>query len=89
MAALIENLLMLARVTQSDVKFDHVDLSSVARSSAGRLQRAQPERAIEVVIAEGLVVRGDGRLLGIVFDNLLGNSWKFTTSSATTVPAST
>ena len=29
-------------------------------------------------IAEGLADQGDGRLLQVVLDNLLSNSWKFT-----------
>jgi light-regulated signal transduction histidine kinase (bacteriophytochrome) len=43
-----------------------------------RLQQSEPQRAVELVIPEGLIARGDSRLLGIVFDNLFGNAWKFT-----------
>ncbi len=44
----------------------------------------EPARTIDVTIAEGMQATGDARLLGIVFDNLLGNAWKFT--SKTTAP---
>ncbi len=78
MAQLIENLLMLAQLTQSEIRRERVDLTRLALASAARLQDDQPERQIEIVIADGLFARGDGRLLGMVFDNLLGNAWKFT-----------
>lgn len=78
MAQLIENLLMLARVTQSDLRRERVDLSALARTAGARLQSAHSSRQVELRITEDLVGDGDGRLLGIVFDNLLGNSWKFT-----------
>jgi light-regulated signal transduction histidine kinase (bacteriophytochrome) len=78
MAQLIENLLMLAQLTQSDIRRDRVDLTSLAHASVTRLQDTHSEREIEIVIADGLIARGDGRLLGIALDNLLGNAWKFT-----------
>jgi light-regulated signal transduction histidine kinase (bacteriophytochrome) len=78
MAQLIENLLMLAQLTQSEIRRERVDLTRLAHASVTRLQDNQPEREIEIVIADGLFAYGDGRLLGIAFDNLLGNAWKFT-----------
>jgi light-regulated signal transduction histidine kinase (bacteriophytochrome) len=78
MAQLIEDLLMLARVTQSELRRDQVDLSQLARSTVARLQGAQPDREVDVRIADGLVAHGDGRLLAIAIENLLSNAWKFT-----------
>lgn len=78
MAQLIDDLLTLARVTRSELRRERVDLSALARAAIGRLQRAQPHRRPEVVVQEGLVGEGDPRLLAVVFDNLLGNAWKFT-----------
>jgi light-regulated signal transduction histidine kinase (bacteriophytochrome) len=78
MAQLIENLLMLAQLAQSEIRREQVDLTRLARASVARLQDTHPERQIEIVIADGLFTHGDARLLGIVFDNLLGNAWKFT-----------
>jgi light-regulated signal transduction histidine kinase (bacteriophytochrome) len=78
MAQLIDNLLMLARVTQSELRRERVDLSSLARATMKRLQSSHPQREVDVLIADGLSASADGRLLGIVFENLLGNAWKFT-----------
>jgi len=78
MGRLIESLLMLARVTQSDLRRERVDLSGIARGTIGRLRGAQPDRQVEVLIADRLFGTGDRRLLEIAFENLLGNAWKFT-----------
>jgi light-regulated signal transduction histidine kinase (bacteriophytochrome) len=55
-----------------------VDLSALARAIAEEFRRAQPEHEVEVVVEEGLVANGDGSLLRVVLENLLGNAWKFT-----------
>lgn len=59
-----------------------VDLSALAGGVAAELQETQPERQVEFVIAEGLVVKGDARLLRVMLENLLGNAWKFTGKNA-------
>jgi light-regulated signal transduction histidine kinase (bacteriophytochrome) len=42
------------------------------------LKKNHPERLVQVVIGEGMSATGDPRLLRIVMENLIGNSWKFT-----------
>ena len=37
-----------------------------------------PGREVELTIDRNLEVQADPRLLAVVFDNLLGNAWKFT-----------
>ncbi|HEY5948830.1 MAG TPA: ATP-binding protein [Kofleriaceae bacterium] len=82
MASLIDDLLNLSRVTRADFKREPVDLTRVAKAALANLQRNEPARSIEVTIAEGMQALGDARLLAIVFDNLLGNAWKFTGKTA-------
>jgi len=82
MAQLIDDLLALSRVTRSELRHAEVDLSALAQAAVLRLQQAEPARQVEVVIEDGLRDRGDARLLAVVFDNLLGNAWKFTGKQA-------
>lgn len=81
MAQLIDDLLSLSRVTRSEMARQRVDLSRMVRSIAEELQKAQAEREVEFVIAEGIIVNGDAHLLRIALENLLGNAWKFTGKS--------
>jgi len=78
MGMLIDDLLNLSRVSRAEMKREEVDLSGLARKIADMLMKTQPERQAEFTIAEGLVVRGDERLLTIVLENLFSNAWKFT-----------
>ena len=55
-----------------------VELSELARGTAAVLQESEPERQVEFIIQEGVVVEGDAHLLRAVLQNLLGNAWKFT-----------
>jgi light-regulated signal transduction histidine kinase (bacteriophytochrome) len=78
MGQLIDDMLNLSRVTRSEMRHETVDLSAMARLVAAELGKTNPQRRVEVVIAEGLTARGDARLLRVVLDNLIGNAWKFT-----------
>jgi len=78
MAQLIDDMLTLSRVTRSELAREKVDLSVLARTTHARLERSEPGRGVEVAIEGGLEGDGDPRLLAVVFDNLLGNAWKFT-----------
>jgi light-regulated signal transduction histidine kinase (bacteriophytochrome) len=78
MARLIDDMLKLSRVTRSSMRHKTVNLSELAQTIATELQQGQPERQVEFVIAKGLTVNGDERLLEVVLENLLENAWKFT-----------
>jgi signal transduction histidine kinase len=78
MEQLIEDILALSRVTRSEMRRETVNLSALARGIAADLQQAEPHRSIEFSIADGLLVEGDGRLLQVALENLLGNACKFT-----------
>jgi PAS domain S-box-containing protein len=78
MGQLIDGLLGLSQVTRGDIVRGDVDITRMARQSGARLREAHPEREVELVVDDGMVAFGDSRLLTAVFDNLLGNAWKFT-----------
>ena len=78
MVQLIEDMLMLSRITRSEMDKGTVDLSMLAKSIASTLALTQPQRRVTFVIAEGLVATGDAGLLRVALENLLGNAWKFT-----------
>jgi len=78
MAELIDALLMLSRMTRKEMRYERVDLSILAQAALAELRQTQPKRQIEVVIEEGLVVKGDPQILRVVMENLLDNAWKYT-----------
>lgn len=78
MSQLIDAMLSLSRLTRGVMKREAVDLSALARTIADELQKTQPDREVEFVIAEGVTANGDATMLRIVLENFLGNAWKFT-----------
>jgi light-regulated signal transduction histidine kinase (bacteriophytochrome) len=78
MGQLIDDMLNLSRVTRGEMRQETVDLSATARAVVAELRKAHPHRDVEALIQDGLIARGDARLLRVVFDNLIGNAWKFT-----------
>ena len=78
MASLIDDLLKLSRITRTEMRRERVDLSQMAQTIVEQFRDAEPERDVSVAIEPGLEANGDSRLLRIVLENLLGNSWKFT-----------
>jgi PAS domain S-box-containing protein len=82
MAQLIDDLLGLARVANSDFSTQTVDLSKIARTVSLELRAGHAERPVVFDIQDGISVTGDERLLRIVLDNLIGNAWKFTSKTA-------
>jgi PAS domain S-box-containing protein len=78
MASIIDDLLHLARISRQPLNLAVHDISALAAEVAAELRRQDPERAIQIEIAPGLVARADSHLLRIVLENLFGNAWKFT-----------
>ena len=74
----IDGILRLSRVSRAKIGHKKVDLSRMASGVLEELKRTDPERSIEIKIEPNIVVIGDEALLRVALQNLLENSWKFT-----------
>jgi len=82
MSQLIDAMLNLARLTRADIHTQTFDMSAIVRSILDDLQKGEPERKVECVVANNLFAIADPQLLRAVLENLLGNAWKFTRQQA-------
>jgi signal transduction histidine kinase len=82
MSELIDDLLKLSRLNSSGMDPGKVDLSALVREVVSELDKSRPGRRVSFHIAEGIKGMGDARLMRVVFENLLGNAWKFTAKTS-------
>jgi signal transduction histidine kinase len=78
MAALIDDILRLSRVTRGDLRREPVDFSELARGIGEQLRQRQPLRDVSLTVTPHLVANADARLLEVLLRNLLENAWKYT-----------
>jgi PAS domain S-box-containing protein len=83
MAALIDDLLKLSRVTRTEMKREDIDLTSMSRELLSEFKKSQPNRESVLIVQDGMTVKGDERLLRIMLQNLFDNAWKFTRKKKT------
>src|SRR5438067_363120 len=55
MCRLVDDLLMLSKVSRQEMRRERVDLSAMARSIAADLRQREPEREVECVVQPDLV----------------------------------
>jgi light-regulated signal transduction histidine kinase (bacteriophytochrome) len=79
MNELIDALLELSRISRAALGKHKVDITQVAHAVVDEVRRRDVSRRLSATIAPDLVAQADGRLVRILFDNLIGNAWKFTT----------
>lgn len=82
MGVLIDGLLRLSRTGRSDLERADLDLAVPCRETLAELAAGAPERHVEAIVAGPLLVHGDTHLLRQMLENLLGNAWKFTATTA-------
>lgn len=78
MNELIDALLELSRISRTPLGRHKVDITQIAHAVVDELRRRDTTRRLRATITPDLVVEADGRLVRILFDNLIGNAWKFT-----------
>jgi len=78
---MIDAMLKLAQLARSEFQPQQVNLSALVESLAVEFRATEPHRQPEVIIAPGVTVVGDLRLLKILMTNLFNNAWKYTAYS--------
>jgi signal transduction histidine kinase len=78
MGHLIDDLLVLSRITRQDLRRERVDVSSMAHELVADLRTVEPTRVVDVRIQDDVFATGDQRLIRVLLTNLLSNAWKFT-----------
>ena len=78
MGRLIDDLLLLAQVSRTDMNLEPVDLSAEVTAIAAELRAREPGRAVRFAIDAGVQVTADRSLIRTVIQNLVENAWKFT-----------
>jgi signal transduction histidine kinase/CheY-like chemotaxis protein len=81
MRELMDALLRLSRVSQTEMQIRPVNLTELARGILRQFADAEPDRKVEVRIADEMEADGDYGLLCVALEHLLANAWKFTSKS--------
>ncbi len=81
MGQIINDLLLLSRVTRQELQFKAINLSLLTQKSVSRLQENN-EREINISIEDDLTTRADENLVSIIIENLVSNAWKYTGKTA-------
>lgn len=79
--SVIDSLLIMYRLSRSEVVREPVDLSEICRQITGELLKDVGDRTVKVIVAPDIVVQGDRRMLGICLQHLLGNALKYSSKT--------
>ena len=78
MGVLIDELLDLSRVSRAVLRRVPVNLSVLSTRIALTLKETEPDRVVEFAITPDLYASCDPILVRQLFENLIGNAWKYT-----------
>ncbi len=77
MNSLIDDMLLLANMSRTDMQVQTVNLSHAAQAVLDELAVTRPRVNVETRVQAGLLAQGDPRLLRVALNNLLANAWKY------------
>ncbi|HJV72946.1 MAG TPA: MASE3 domain-containing protein, partial [Noviherbaspirillum sp.] len=77
MGELIDDILHLSQISRKQVVRGRVDVTQLAFSVAEDLRQGDPGRQVQFLIAPGMEIEADAKLIRIVLENLMGNAFKF------------
>ncbi len=80
MGQIINDLLLLSRVTRQELQLKAINLSLLIHKSANRLQE-NSERNITISIEDNITTWADENLVSIIIENLMSNAWKYTSKT--------
>ena len=82
MGQLIDDLLKLSRSSRGDLVREQCNISIIAQEIIKSLHAKEPERNVEINIADNLIAKAEMRFVKVVLENLLGNAWKYTSRTS-------
>jgi len=85
MAALIDDLLLLSRITTQQMIRLELDVGDIAQDILKKLQDAHPQRRVDWQIGQDLTTCMDPRLARLMMENLLSNAWKYSYNSSPSI----
>jgi light-regulated signal transduction histidine kinase (bacteriophytochrome) len=80
MGSLIDDLLLLSKVSRAQLERRPVDLSRMAHAIVAEFESKNADRETVVTIEERLSCRADQALVEVLLTNLFSNAFKFTTN---------
>ncbi|MDG5813566.1 PAS domain S-box protein [Chitinispirillales bacterium ANBcel5] len=75
---LIDDILNLSKIGSLEVKREKVNVSEMVFEYLNELKENQPDRVVRFEVEKDITVDADPHLLHIAIENILRNSWKFT-----------
>lgn len=81
MGGLIDDMLMLSRVSRTDMKLEMTNLSLMAADILKELEEQDHERQVTYHLQPNLMAYCDQHLMKIALTNLLSNAWKYSSSN--------
>jgi light-regulated signal transduction histidine kinase (bacteriophytochrome) len=82
MGHVIEGLLEISDIKNIEIVRNRVNISMLVDEIATELQGSTPDREVDFIIAKNIMADCDPNILSIIMNNLMRNSYKFTSKKA-------